>query len=137
MKPQPKGIAQQSVYEQGRTHWDRLAGSGFPTLAAMAKHFTRSVDMAKELGVSDQSISNWKRGIRPTPQMEFKAQGWVLQQQRVTGPKQPDLPLFDQGGTQAPQQAHETVLVVRAPKDVVDGLMRVLGAMRCTVEATA
>lgn len=135
MKPKPKGSAQQSVYEQGRTHWDRLAGSGFPTLAAMAKHFTRSVDMAKELGVSDQSISNWKRGIRPTPQMEFKAQGWVLQQQRATAPKQPDL--FEREAPQAPQQAQETVLVVRAPKDVVDGLMRVLGAMRCTVEATA
>lgn len=136
-KPDQTNINTMSLYDESREAWDKLAGSGFPTLAAMAKQFHRCVDMAKALGVSDQSVSNWKRGIRATPQMERKAQEWAWGQQRAEAPKQPDLPLFEQAATEAPKPPHEVILLVRCAKDTLPGLQSVFSALRCTVETIA
>ena len=133
----------QTLYRRTPEKWDALAGAGFPSLAAAAKQFYDQSSFADAIGASSTSISRWMRSNDvPRHIYEVQAAEWLR-----TGKQQAkaqwrnslptEMPLFDQQPAQAQAQAHEVVLVVRAPKDVLDGLMGLLGAVRFTVESTA
>lgn len=142
-----EGNDEMSLYEDAKENWDKHAGTGFPTLAAMSKQFATQVGMAEALNCSDAAVWRWHHGHRPLAKWEGVAVTWFKSQQRKAA-----LPLFEvpvaqfdisvpepevcEGPVVIEQDNHpkKVLMIVRCAREDADTVRRVLGLANCEVE---
>jgi hypothetical protein len=131
----------QSVYDQYKENWDRLAANGAPNLAKMAMYFHNIADMDRALGMKN-AVGQWARGVnlKARPYSERAAELWLKAKskpERAPAPPvppapAPELPLFATADKPAPEAGR--VLMVVCKDAAAEKAMKMLRLLGCEVE---
>ncbi|CAB5220330.1 hypothetical protein UFOVP233_49 [uncultured Caudovirales phage] len=120
------------LYELNKENWDKLAMTGFPSVAEMAKHFTLCTELGAAIGVGGGAVSKWARGqSRPTKMFEGRAADWLnsktpyapLTIAPIPTPAQPT----------APAVPDVVMLLVVCPSAAAAKAQKILGFLGCEV----
>jgi hypothetical protein len=110
-----------SIYDQDKAAWDRMAASGRPNLAEMAKRFGTAAEMDAALGLNG-AVRHWAKGESlASTGTETAAKLWLEKHDK---PK-PELP--SNGTTQG------RVLMVVCNDATADRAIKMLAILGCEV----
>ena len=114
-----------SLYDQNPKAWDILAASGKPSIAEMARHFSKCSEMERAMGYSSTgAVSHWLSGNNgASRKSEAMARAWldgVTKQQRPKAKPQA-------------QTAGNLLLVAGAPEKL-EKARKILELIGCEVE---
>jgi hypothetical protein len=111
-----------TLYDQNPEAWDEIAAKGWPNIAAIAKRFSRHIDLDAALGYSKASYNWSQRRGSISPIAEQSAKNWL-----AANPAPDPEPKTD------PALPSDGVLMVIPPAAKIDAVRRVLAALGCEV----
>lgn len=113
-----------TVYEQNPASWDKIAASGFPNVALMARHFSTCAEMDEALGYT-KAAANWARRAGQVSRQADRAAGLWLSLNAKPAP----------AAAQPAAPAGGTLLLIVCPPDVAPKVARVAAMLGCEVIA--
>lgn len=110
-----------TLYEQNPAAWDKIAASGAPNLAIMARYFLKPSEMDAALGYT-KAVGNWvRRGGSFRSCTDKTAQLWLASNVKVAAP------------APKPAAASGVMLLIVCPDGIAPKIERIAAMMGCEV----